>query len=477
MESASLFNPGFLGSHFNWWIGQIPDDSTWRDNLNASKHENPNDNSGWGFRYKVRIIGLHDREEESIPSDQLPWAHVMYPVTAGSGHGATSATPAIRQGSFVFGFFLDGSEQQIPVIMGVLGNNSQIKMSLTTGITQTNFAPVSAFATGANPDTNLKIPDSAIAVNSDTNPAIEAPDPHLKSVADVKREEIYNKKIVLLNPCDIVGSSMKGIFLKIQELTQYVYKYLNAGKSYLDAATNLIGNIQSVIANISCEIAKYLSFIFNKIREFIIKQINSIIEPTIQNLPPNKRNLFVTIKEKIIEIIYCIFTSIIDELCGQIENYLKQKINVIQFPQTSITPFTQVSPVCTSEDLTSDILSTNMVQIDNGIQSVLNILNSFLNDISKEISAANGILSKAISLTNQFDSSIQSALSFSNIKLNIFGCEIAPRCSFTDYYSLKSGGGASNQNPSIGNLSSDRAQTISNIAFSSSEFLVPPLAT
>ena len=32
MEGGSLFNPGFLGGSFLWWVGQIADDSTWRSN-------------------------------------------------------------------------------------------------------------------------------------------------------------------------------------------------------------------------------------------------------------------------------------------------------------------------------------------------------------------------------------------------------------------------------------------------------------
>ena len=30
MEGGSLFNPGFLGASFLWWVGQIADDATWR---------------------------------------------------------------------------------------------------------------------------------------------------------------------------------------------------------------------------------------------------------------------------------------------------------------------------------------------------------------------------------------------------------------------------------------------------------------
>ena len=34
---GNLFNSGFLGSKFLWWIGQVADDRTWRDNQNPKK--------------------------------------------------------------------------------------------------------------------------------------------------------------------------------------------------------------------------------------------------------------------------------------------------------------------------------------------------------------------------------------------------------------------------------------------------------
>ena len=67
---GSLFTSGFLGANFQWWIGQIGDDSEHRDNILPGKHESVETIPGWGKRYKVRIIGLHDQTEEVIPSSQ-----------------------------------------------------------------------------------------------------------------------------------------------------------------------------------------------------------------------------------------------------------------------------------------------------------------------------------------------------------------------------------------------------------------------
>ena len=156
MEGGSLFNSGFLGASFLWWVGQIADDSVWRDNILPGKYPNKNSIPGWGRRYKVRIIGLHDQGQETIPDDQLPWAQIMYPVTAGGGQTASKGTANLRQGNMVFGFFLDGQDQQVPVIMGVLGNNSQTELNQKIGTNRvTNSQPgtlsQSGYSDGAVP--------------------------------------------------------------------------------------------------------------------------------------------------------------------------------------------------------------------------------------------------------------------------------------------------------------------------------------
>ena len=121
MEGGALFDPGFLGGQFLWWIGQIPDDATWRDNINPGKYAEKDGTAGWGRRYKVRIMGVHDQDEETIPSDQLPWAQVEMPISGGGGQAGAFMTPNLRQGMFVYGYFQAGpSAQYVNVILSPL---------------------------------------------------------------------------------------------------------------------------------------------------------------------------------------------------------------------------------------------------------------------------------------------------------------------------------------------------------------------
>ena len=42
MSEGALFNPVFFGSQDGRWIGQVADDSTWRDNMLPGKFESAN---------------------------------------------------------------------------------------------------------------------------------------------------------------------------------------------------------------------------------------------------------------------------------------------------------------------------------------------------------------------------------------------------------------------------------------------------
>ena len=176
MEGGGLFNQSFLGGDFLWWIGQVVDRCVWEENILPGKFKNKDSIPGWGRRYKVRIIGIHDAGTTAIADEELPWAQVMYPVTAGGGQANSLQTPNIRQGMMVFGFFMDGMDQQQPVIMGILGNNAQTALKTEIGTDEvTNEQPgslaTSGWAEGECPPTpGTKVPADAQVCIRPTDP-------------------------------------------------------------------------------------------------------------------------------------------------------------------------------------------------------------------------------------------------------------------------------------------------------------------
>ena len=90
IEQQGLFKKHFVGRDgFIWWIGQIAPEKSWKGNLTGRSVANNTSMPGFSERYKVRIMGYHTDNKTDLPDDQLPWAHVMYPVTAGGGGGSS----------------------------------------------------------------------------------------------------------------------------------------------------------------------------------------------------------------------------------------------------------------------------------------------------------------------------------------------------------------------------------------------------
>ena len=72
-------------------------------------------------RVKVRCIGFHTDDKTLIPTEDLPWADVIQPITSAAISGIGTTPTGLVEGTHVLGFFRDGQEAQEPVILGTSG--------------------------------------------------------------------------------------------------------------------------------------------------------------------------------------------------------------------------------------------------------------------------------------------------------------------------------------------------------------------
>jgi len=86
-----------LGVHFIWWVGVV---------------ENRNDPKQVG-RCQVRIAGSHTDQKSVLPTDSLPWAQPLIPLN-------DTSSLQIKEGDYVVGFYMDGVNAQVPIIVGIL---------------------------------------------------------------------------------------------------------------------------------------------------------------------------------------------------------------------------------------------------------------------------------------------------------------------------------------------------------------------
>ena len=79
---------------FTWWFGIVEDVM---DPLQLG-------------RVKVRVYHFYSMNSSTLPTDDLPWAHVVMPTTSASYQGKGWSPTFIRPDSTVFGFFVDGPQ-------------------------------------------------------------------------------------------------------------------------------------------------------------------------------------------------------------------------------------------------------------------------------------------------------------------------------------------------------------------------------
>ena len=101
----------------DFWIGKVVAFDSQADQVTGQ---------GWGWRYKVRIMGDYS-EQDGIEDKDVIYAMVLLPATAGSGAREMMQTARISQGDTVIGRFL-ADDDQGPIIDGVLPRTKSDKM-------------------------------------------------------------------------------------------------------------------------------------------------------------------------------------------------------------------------------------------------------------------------------------------------------------------------------------------------------------
>lgn len=72
-------------------------------------------------RVRVRCLGFHTENKQDLPTEDLPWAYPVQPITSAAMNGIGTVPLGPVEGTWVFGFFRDGESAQEPMFLGTLG--------------------------------------------------------------------------------------------------------------------------------------------------------------------------------------------------------------------------------------------------------------------------------------------------------------------------------------------------------------------
>lgn len=426
---------------FSTWRGQIVNDIVWRDNLPATKWKASDEISGWGTRYKVRIIGRDT--DVDIPDDQLEWATVLYPVTSGSGHKGSYQTPNLSKGSFVWGFYDDPDAKCNPIIVGCFGNNEQIK--LAQSIPLKGFVPYSGY---------IKEKVSYNDIPAEGSPPPNGPNPLEGSnnqlqtpISDQIEKDDGNKETYLTVSTDCDKLQLGAIQVEIKKLIQEIQEYkkrINSWKYTLLKPISENGQEYSLseyidykVQNVSKWVSGKVKNIVTDIEQHTTNKINNAAKDFYYDLFPNERPELKKKIETANDLLACLFRKIVGNLLKMITDVLK-----------SIVERFINAPLCAVENIVSSLLGKLIGLISSAIENIIRPIEALVGGI---FDVAGGVLGFITDL------------------LSFLSCEENPECpGVTGWTPWK---GATSFN--VGSNVNDLIEKIQNVASNAQQIIDP----
>ena len=413
MLEQGLIKTHFVGKDgFIWWIGQVVDQTKWAGNLPETPTDTTDDQKGFDFRYKVRIMGYHTASPSDLTDDELPWASVMLPVTAGTSGGAIQ-TPQLRQGNFVYGFFMDGEDAQMPIIMGVIGYNQYT--AVMKNVPDTPFSPFSGYTVddtvpisslGTTQEEGEAVAEDVDKSKTNNKEVMESPTSLVGRKDGASKESADNegrpKNIPTISRCEpsplvSIQREMKNMLAETKRLNKTVTDWETKVSTKVD---DLQKELAKVKDNATKAIAGDVKRIVNEQQKNAIKKVNDALSESYNDVFPTELPELKVKVEEANDELACLFRNINKNLTGMVGGFLDQAMD--RFITT---------PPCATENFTGSLLGKVSGLIDSAISSVMNPIKSLLAGMG----AATGAL--------------DDVMGFATDSLSFLICEEEPRCS------------------------------------------------
>jgi archaellum component FlaC len=420
MIEQGLFKRHFVGRDgFIWWIGQVVSEEKWSGNLPGYRTPTTEDHRGFAERYKVRIMGYHTANKKELTDEQLPWASVMYPVTSGSGGAGTWSNAALRQGSFVFGFFIDGEDAQQPVIMGVIGFNEYTSLSKRdnddvaffpfSGFTVNDTIPRYSLTTTKEDPKGTQVDSNQPASNNGVQESVAGHEK--KDGASKEQYENGKKKNPVAQPSTCEAVPLGAIQKQIQNLIADIERIKKTASDWETKVSTKINNIESEISKAVSKASEFIAggmkWLIEEVQKYTINKINNAMKDTYYFLFPNQRPGLKKAVETANDLIACLFRKIVGNLLKMVGNFLLSAVD--RFINT---------PLCAVENFVGSLVGNLAGLITSTVDAILGPIKTI---VGAAFDLAGGILNFITDL------------------LSFLSCEEQPSCAEIKEWSIWDG--------------------------------------
>ena len=358
MIDQSSLKTNFIGRDgFRWWVGQIPPLSSMGKQVEGG---------GWGNRFKVRIIGYHPYSAAELPDEDLPWAQCLIPTTAGSGAANCVTGVQLQPSDIVLGFFLDGDNAQIPVILATFGRSNSVPSTDYLG----PFVPFTGYSDKIQKNGGLA-PNESSEVKKTSNPSPRdvSPEqakqisPDEKSISDAVGSEV-----ILANT--INNTKVAGIKNEVSNLLKKIKRFLNKAKNVAQKIKQEIKKSVDKIVSIANDFVgssfnflyKQLEKLLKKGLDFLYKQVFATVLAATAN--PAAAHLAGVAAQTAMVGPVSILEKAVSCVAGAVISGLK---SVVSGLLNSVVDNIQRFVGCAAEQFTGSLLNSIIDKIESGI--------------------------------------------------------------------------------------------------------------
>ena len=387
MLDSSLLKTNFVGRDgFVWWIGQVAPKESWRDGA-------VDDEDGWAFRCKVRIIGYHTFDKDDFKDEDLPWAHVLVDAAKGAGQGCLGSSSMMLGGETVFGFFLDGEEGQQPVIFGALArsikptephgpkNNDMSELGIFTArdVTGETTRKVSDTNTNNNPKGNS---DNAVGITKEFNPndfeGVFSSGSNVDQHAPKGLGPHTFNNACSNDAISDITHAIGSFLTTVNGLTEFAGEYIDTARNTLVDINKLLGKVTRIVNG---AIKKIIKLIRDKVIKFLGKRFQDFIAFLV---PEPQQNPIVQAFKRIMDIIFCVFDKLGTDLLGMLKDLFKDMVGKALNPTVCAIEQTVGAIMGEVNDKIQGFLSPIMGGID-WLTGALGGLGSLLSSVSSYV--------------------------------------------------------------------------------------------
>ena len=373
MSLDTLQTINFAGKDgFQWFFAKVVPQEHWKGTADALNFDGKQ-----SHRAKIRVCGYDTFEESELPDKDCRWAQFLPASNVGGSPKGLGETLCLAGGETVLGFFADGPDGQIPMIISVLPMaQAQVKNE-----TERNSPPSNS--TG-NPflysfDTSLLGAHQYNKEWMEVNAKFDASTYVYKggqNLSSIFLEDSATIKIGSINICgdDVVSQAreaINGYLEKTQKLEQ------NLG-TWIDPITNEIVNMDYELDMIKEKMSGILKGTVNNIRKKLLKNLNKKFAKQLGKIKTSKEGQKQNVSKGaqkaaggILGLIGCVFKNVLGGIGAVLKNMFSNLLGKIVN-----------GALCALDQFVSGIFAKVFDTLEKGLSGIMSGLNWLLGGLS-----------------------------------------------------------------------------------------------